>query len=114
MSTHDNAQALLSWLRERTSATVSEIVASGLLKSRTASNAIQYAVRNGALEREVRSGTSAKERVRYRATGTALPEPRALVPQPSFDGLLEAWGIALEPILLPMTQARRHEISENE
>jgi hypothetical protein len=49
------AEALLAWFRERTDATVSDIVASGMMKSRTASDAVQYALRNGALERMVRS-----------------------------------------------------------
>ena len=114
MSMHANAEALLAWLRDRESATVGEIAASGLMKSRTASDAIQYAVRSGALERVVRAGASAKERMRYRATGVALPAPRTHVAPPSFDGLLEAWGIAREPIALPATQARRHQISDHE
>ena len=114
MSTHANAEALLAWLRDRESATVGEIAASGLMKSRTASDAIQYAVRSGALERVVRAGASAKERMRYRATGVALPAPRTHVAPPSFDGLLEAWGIAREPLALPATQARRHQLSDHE
>jgi len=65
----------LAWLRDRESATVGEIAAIGLMKSCTASDAIQYAVRSGALKRVVRAGASAKERTRYRATGVALPAP---------------------------------------
>ena len=114
MSTHANAEALLAWLRDRESATVAEIAASGLMKSRTASDAMQYAVRNGALERVIRAGANAKERMRYRATGVALPAPRTHVAPPSFDGLLEAWGIAREPIALPATQARRHQLSDHD
>ncbi|MFX1768003.1 hypothetical protein PWP93_36650 [Paraburkholderia sp. A1RI-2L] len=112
MSTHANAEVLLAWFRDRESATVAEITASGLMKSRTASDAIQYAVRSGALVRVVRASASAKERMRYRATGVALPTPRTQVAHPSFDGLLEAWGIAREPVALPATEARRHEISD--
>ena len=111
---HANAEALLAWLRDRESATVGEIAASGLMKSRTASDAIQYAVRSGALERVVRAGASAKERMRYRATGVALPAPKSRAAVPSFDRLLEAWGIAREPLALPATQARRHQISDHE
>ena len=114
MSTHANAEALLAWLRDRESATVGEIAASGLMKSRTASDAIQYAVRSGALERVVRAGASVKERMRYRATGVALPAPKSRAAVPSFDRLLEAWGIAREPLALPATQARRHQISDHE
>jgi hypothetical protein len=84
------------------------------MSSRTASDAIQYALRNGALERIVRSGASAKERVRYRPTGVALPARRTQPAQPTFDGLLEAWGIAREPIGLPMINSRTHQISDNE
>jgi hypothetical protein len=113
MSTHDNAEVLLAWFRERASATVSEIAASGLMKSRTASDAVQYALRNGALERIVRSGASAKDRVHYRATGVALPAPRAQAGQPSFDGLLTAWGIVLEPPRLLSTESCRHQISDS-
>lgn len=114
MSTHANAEALLAWIRERDSATVGEIAASGLMKSRTASDAIQYAVRSGVLERVVRAGASAKERMRYRATGVALPAPHRHVVLTSFDGLLEAWGITREPVPLPATHARRHQISDYE
>lgn len=114
MSTHANAEALLAWFRDRESATVGEIAASGLMKSRTASDAIQYAVRSGALERVVRAGASGKERMRYRATGVALPVPRTNLVLPSFDSLLEAWGITREPVALPATQARRHQISDYE
>jgi len=114
MSTHGNAEMLLAWFRERSSATVSEIVASGLMKSRTASDAVQYALRNGALERIVRSGASAKERVHYRATGISLPAPRTQTGQMSFDGLLTAWGIVLDPPRLLSTGSRRHQISDNE
>lgn len=107
-------EALLAWFRERESATVGEIAASGLMKSRTASDAIQYAVRSGALERVVRAGVSAKQRMRYRATGVSLPTPRTHVAPRSFDGLLEAWGITREPVALSTTKARTHQISDYE
>lgn len=84
------------------------------MKSRTASDAVQYALRNGALERLVRAGASARERVRYRATGIALPAHKTAAASASFDGLLEAWGMALEPIPLRMTESRRHHISDTE
>lgn len=109
MSTHAKAEILLEWLRERKDATVGEITAAGLMNSRTASDAVQYAIRNGALERLVLRGANAKERVRYRVTGVALPTPRSQA-QPSFDGLLDAWGIALEPLPLVSTEVRRHQI----
>ncbi|TDG02072.1 hypothetical protein E1N52_41710 [Paraburkholderia guartelaensis] len=112
MSAHANAEILLAWLGEHAVATVSEIAASGLMSSRTASDAIQYALRNGALERIARTGVSAKERVRYRLTGIALPVPRTQG-QPSFDGLLEAWGIALKPIHLAMVNSWTHQVSDS-
>jgi hypothetical protein len=114
MSTYANAEALLAWFRDRESATVGDISASGLMEAHTASNAIQYAVRSGALERVFRSGAGAKGRVRYRATGVALPSPRNHTAMPSFDGLLEAWGITLKPITLRVIDARRHRISDHE
>jgi hypothetical protein len=45
------------------------------MSSRTASDAIQHALRNGGLERIVRTGVSAKERVRYRLRGSHCPCP---------------------------------------
>ncbi|MCX5545799.1 hypothetical protein M3A49_41485 [Paraburkholderia sp. CNPSo 3076] len=116
MSMHENAQALLAWIRERPEATISDIVESGLLKSRsTVSHAARYAEKSGALERIVRSGASARDRVRFRATGIALPEiaPEAQDTGPSFDGLLQAWGIAHRPVTLPMLEARRHQLSDD-
>ncbi|TDG02015.1 hypothetical protein E1N52_41915 [Paraburkholderia guartelaensis] len=83
------------------------------MNSRTASDAVQYALRYGALEHVVRRGASAKNRVNYRATGVALPIPRSKS-APSFDELLAAWGIALEPVSLPTLDAHRHQISDNE
>jgi hypothetical protein len=114
MSTYANAEALLAWFRDRESATVGDISASGLMEAHTASNAIQYAVRSGALERAFRSGAGARERVRYRATGVALPSPRRHTAMPSFDGLLEAWGITRDPVALPAVETRRHRISDGE
>jgi hypothetical protein len=112
MSTHAKAEILLEWLRERNDATVGEIAGAGLMNSRTASDAVQYAVRHGALQRIVRRGVSAKERVRYRVTGVALPVPRTGV-QPCFDGLLSAWGITLEPQPLASTGFCRHQIMDD-
>lgn len=113
MSTHEKAESLVAWLRQRPSATVSDVAASGLMNSRTASDAVQYALRCGALERVVRRGASAKDRVHYRATGVALPAPRSQS-VPSFDGLLTAWGIVLEPPQIRAIDSRRHQISDHE
>lgn len=112
MGTHEKAEALVAWIRERASATVSDVAASGLMNSRAASDAVQYALRCGALERCVRRGASAKDRVHYRVTGVALPIPRTRGAESSFDGLLQAWGIVLEPPELRASESRRHQISD--
>lgn len=116
MSTHENAQALLSWIRDRPEATISDIAQSGLLKSRsTVSHAARYAERSGALERIVRSGAGVRDRVRFRATGIALPAaPEVQNTALSFDELLRAWGIASRPVSLPMLEARRHRIMDSD
>jgi hypothetical protein len=113
MSTHAKAEVLLAWLRERGEATVGEITEAGLMSSRTASDVVQYAVRHGALERIVRRGVSARDRIRYRITGVALPMARTGA-EPCFDGLLNAWGIAREPRQLASTGVCRHQISAGE
>lgn len=112
MSTHAKAEMLLEWLGERKETTVGEIAAAGVMNLRTAAYAVQYAVRNGALQRLVVEGANAKQRVRYRVTGVALPTPRSQA-QPSFDGLLNAWGIALEPLQLASTEVCRHQICDD-
>jgi hypothetical protein len=86
-----NAFALLPWLAQRESAAVGEIVAAGLMSSREASDAIRYALRNGAVER-VQVDTAVKASPRYRATGGALPgAARSAAPSVSFDSLLAMW-----------------------
>lgn len=110
MSTHANAEALLTWLHGRASATLDEIVESGLMKPRTASAAIQYAVKCGAIERIDRAG--AGTRVRYRVTGSMLPLRQSQTALTSFDELLQAWGMVREPIPLSVTESRQHQISD--
>lgn len=113
MSTHANALALVAWVRERPGATVSEIVASGLMNRNKASHAAQYALRCGALERVIRSGVRANERVHYRATGVDLPVLDTQDGEPSFDGLLQAWGIVRNPPPLQVVDSRRHQIQDD-
>ncbi|PVX85558.1 hypothetical protein C7402_103135 [Paraburkholderia unamae] len=108
------AETIVAWLRERPSATVNDIVASGLMSSRSASDAVQYAVRCGALARDVRRGASVKDRVQYRTTGIALPAVRLRGAEPCFDGLLQAWGIVLNPPQLRAGESRRHQIADYE
>jgi hypothetical protein len=114
MGKHANAELLIEWFRERASATVSEIVAAGLMKSCAADSAVQYALRYGALERVVFSGASVRDRVHYRVTGITLPASRAKAGQLSFDGLLIAWGIVLQPPRLRSTGWIKHEILDSE
>lgn len=111
MKVYAGALALLGWLAQRESASVSEITASGLMGSREASDVIRYAMRNGAV---VRANGSAAPRgsTRYRVTGVPLPEPRSATVEASFDGLLRAWGIAQEPPQLPVLHARVYQISD--
>ena len=108
MGTHANAEALLAWLRERSGASVNDFVTAGLMKPRMASDAVQYALRNGALERVVRPGAGARERAYYRATGVALPAPRTAAP--CFDALLRAWGMVLEPPRLAAIASHRYRV----
>jgi hypothetical protein len=111
MKTNDNAQKLILWLREHQPATVAEIAANGVMNSRDASDAVQYSVRHGVLERVKRPGASANARVQYRLTGQALPVLKTPT-APSFDGLLQAWGIASTPPQLEARTARRIEIAD--
>lgn len=111
MKVYAGALALLGWLAQRESASVSEITASGLMGSREASDVIRYALRNGAV---VRANGAAARRgsVRYRSTGVPLPEPRSTTVEASFDGLLRAWGIAQEPPQLRVLGARVYQIPD--
>jgi hypothetical protein len=111
MKAHDNAHKLIQWLREHQPATVAQIAANGVMNSRDASDAVQYGVRHGVQERVKRPGASADARVQYRLTGKALPIPKT-GPAPSFDGLLEAWGIARTPPRLEVRTARKIELTD--
>ncbi|MEM5388345.1 hypothetical protein VSR68_32975 [Paraburkholderia phymatum] len=97
MKAHGNVEKLVRWLREHQPATVAQIVANGVMNSRDASDAVQYGVRHGVLERIKRPGARPNERVQYRLTGQALPALKTAPAAPSFDGLLQAWSIARTP-----------------
>lgn len=56
MKVQHNAEKLCAWIRQHGGATVKQIAASGTLNSRAASDAVQYAVRHGVLERVKQSG----------------------------------------------------------
>jgi hypothetical protein len=83
------------------------------MKSHTASYSIQYSVRNGALERILRPGARAKQRVPCRVTGIRRLAPRTQF-VPSFYGLLGAYGITQELVTLQVTEAGRHQIADHE
>jgi pantothenate kinase type III len=98
LKTRRNAERLIGYLREQHQpVTVARIVAAGIMNSHDASDAIQYGVRHGVIERIKRRGARANERVQYRLTSHSLPATRKDVAAPSFDALLTAWGIAHTP-----------------
>jgi hypothetical protein len=111
MKAHGNAQRLVRWLRQHQPATVAQIAANGVMNSRDASDAVQYGVRHGVFERMKRPGASANERVQYRLTGQPLPALKA-APAPSFDGLLQAWGIASAPPRLAARTSRKLQMTD--
>ncbi|MGF6408391.1 hypothetical protein OKW37_000061 [Paraburkholderia sp. MM5482-R2] len=111
MKVHDNADKLVRWLRQHQPATVAQIAANRVMTSRDASDAMQYGVRHGVFERVKRLGASANERVQYRLTGHPLP-PLKSTPGPSFDGLLQAWGIARNPPLLEAPTSRKLQLTD--
>jgi hypothetical protein len=69
------------------------MVADGVLGSRDASDAVQYGIRLGVIERIRHPGMKSDERVQYKLTGQPLRESRQVRIGPSFDALLAAWGI---------------------
>jgi hypothetical protein len=112
MKAHSNAQKLVSWLREHQPATVAQIAAHRVMNSRDASDAVQYGVRHGVFERIKRPGASANQRVQYRLTGQPLPALKSMPPAPSFDGLLQAWGIARTPPRLAAPTSRKLQLTD--
>jgi hypothetical protein len=111
MKIHTSALTLLHWLEERESASVREIAAAGLMSSREASDVIRYGIRNGAITK-ASTGSSAGGAVRYKATGALLPMPHPETTDASFDGLLNAWGIAQQPPELPVVSTRAYLIRD--
>ncbi|WP_206955922.1 hypothetical protein [Trinickia acidisoli] len=96
LTLHRNAEKIMTYLREHQPSTVATIARSGIITSRAATDAIQYAMRCGAITRELSPHARYCERFQYRLTGQSLcPEPRGKETiEPSFDALLGAWGIA--------------------
>ena len=112
MKVHHNAEKLCAWIRQHGAATVRQIAASGTLNSRAASDAVQYAVRHGVLERVRRSEATPSERVQYRLTGRELPVLKSGPPAPSFDALLCAWGIPQKPPTVRAGLSHRFELAD--
>lgn len=108
MKIRDNAQKLLDWLNEGMgrAATVAQIAAAGLMTSRNASDSVQYALRYKAVEPVEHHRGAGNEKVQYRATGRSLPAAKPPRPGPSFDELLQAWGISCTPPSLETRSSR--------
>lgn len=103
MKIHRNAEQLIGYLREqRQPVTVTRVATAGVMNRRDASDAMQYGVRHGVIERVKVPGARASERVLYQLTGQQLPAPgKEEESAPTFDALLAAWGIARVPPQLP-------------
>lgn len=112
MRAHGNAEILLEWLNQCPSATVAEMAKFAAVSSTTASDAVQYAVRNGAMER-INSASTRGPKL-YRSTGIPLPVPHSPVSRASFNELIQAWGITLQPPRIQSHQSCRHRISDAE
>ncbi|MFX1767717.1 MULTISPECIES: hypothetical protein [Paraburkholderia] len=112
MKVHHNAEKLCAWMRQYGAATVKQIAASGTLNSRAASDAVQYAVRHGVLERVKQSGATPSERVQYQLTGRELPVLKSGPTAPSFDALLCAWGIPQKPPIARAGLSHRVEVAD--
>lgn len=117
MKTHDDAQKLLNWLAGQAVegqvavATVKQMAAAGVITSRAASDAVQYALRHGALIAVKRPGAAPAERVAYQATGIRLPSIRKAA-VPDFDGLLSAFGIAHTPVAIASVCSHRFQLMD--
>jgi hypothetical protein len=91
-----NAEILIRYLEGHQPAPVESLVQDGVMNRAAATEALQYALRHGAIER-VQSSAGCFEAIsRYSLTGHALRrEGKEL--RVVFDALLGAWGMALEP-----------------
>jgi len=108
MKAHDNIAKLIEYLREHPKPfAVAHIVAAGIMDSCDASDAVQYGVRYGVMERIKVPGAAPRDRVQYRWTGQPLPPVKNGARGFSFDALLAAWGIARVPPRLPRHTAPR-------
>src|SRR5215469_15606616 len=88
MKVHEDAQRAMGWLADNQPATIAQIAAFAKMTARATSNAVDYAERNGAIERIQQHGQSVRERFEYRLTGRHLPARPGLKSPLSFDELL--------------------------
>jgi len=108
MEAHRNAEKLIKLLAKNKPASVAHVVASGLLNIRDTQDAFQYGVNAGVFDRIKVEGAGRSERTQYSWNGKPLPaDPGA--PAPTFEPLLEAWGIAIIPPMLRHESSRRYE-----
>ncbi len=74
MKIHRNAERLIGYLREEHEpVTITRVAIAGVMNRQDASHAMQYGVRQGAIERIKVRGARSSERVVYRLTGQQLP-----------------------------------------
>lgn len=106
MKSRESAKLLFVWLGTHAPASIAQIRAAGLFQARDAHFAIQFGLRWGIFGAENRSLARQDERTAYSLTGKPFPAERELPAEPSFDGLLSAWGIARTPPTLPSVPTR--------
>jgi hypothetical protein len=93
MKLQHNVERLMEYLQDREPTTVARMAVDGVLNSRDASDAVQYGIRLGVLQRIRQPGMKSGERVLYRLTGQPLRRSSSASSRPSFDALLSVWGI---------------------
>jgi hypothetical protein len=94
---HRNILKLIAYLREHQHpTTVAHMAATGIMNARDASEAAQFGVRHGVIERIRVPHAVPKERVWYRWNGQPLVIGKN-GEKPTFDALLTAWGITRMP-----------------
>lgn len=103
-----NAEKLITLLGKNKPASVAHIVALGLLTILDTQDAFQYGVNAGVFDRVKVEGATRSERTQFSWNGKQLPSnPGA--PEPKFEPLLDAWGIAIIPPMLRHESSRRYE-----
>ncbi|WP_155646787.1 hypothetical protein [Burkholderia territorii] len=90
-----HAEQLVDYLQEHDSASMTEVVRSGLMSVGDAKTAIRYCIRHRVIGQDVVLNAPLHERVRYHLTGILLRQSRQR--GYSFDALSRAWGLAMTP-----------------